>query len=43
MPNGKTLSDGGIDPDIVVEIKKEDIEAKRDTQLEKAIEFLDKK
>ncbi len=43
MPNGKTLSDGGIDPDIVVEMKKEDVEAKRDTQLEKAIEFLDKK
>ncbi len=40
MPNGKTLTDGGIDPDIVVKMTKEDIAAKRDPQLEKAIRYL---
>ncbi len=42
MPNGKTLTDGGIDPDIVVEISKEDIAKKNDTQQQRAIEFLKK-
>lgn len=40
MPNGKTLTDGGIEPDIVVEMKKEDIEKGRDPQLDRAIEYL---
>ena len=43
MPNGKTLSDGGIVPDIVVDMKKGDVEAKRDPQLDKAIEYLNTK
>jgi carboxyl-terminal processing protease len=42
MPNGTTLTDGGINPDIVVEISKEDIAKKNDVQLQKAIEFLKK-
>ena len=39
-PNGKSISDGGILPDIEVEITKEDFEAKKDPQLEEAIKLL---
>ena len=39
-PNGKSISDGGIPPDIEVEITKEDFEAKKDPQLEEAIKLL---
>ena len=39
-PNGKSISDGGIPPDIKVEITKEDFEAKKDPQLEEAIKLL---
>ncbi len=40
MPNGKTLSDGGIDPDISVDITKDDITNGRDPQLDRAIQFM---
>lgn len=40
MPNGLNLSLGGIDPDVVVEITKEDIDKGKDPQMEKAIELL---
>lgn len=43
MPNGKTLSDGGIDPDIVVKMTKEDVKANRDPQQQRAIDFLNGK
>lgn len=39
-PSGKTIEGEGLEPDIKVEIKKEDSEAGRDPQLEKAIEIL---
>ncbi len=39
-PNDRSIQDEGISPDIVVEITKEDIEAKKDPQMEKAIEVL---
>ncbi|MBX9765527.1 S41 family peptidase [Patescibacteria group bacterium] len=39
-PNGVSISHEGIKPEIDVEITKEDIEAKRDPQLERAAEFL---
>ncbi|HEY4502647.1 MAG TPA: S41 family peptidase [Candidatus Paceibacterota bacterium] len=39
-PHGNSISDGGLDPDITVDITKEDIEAGRDPQLDKAVEFL---
>jgi len=41
-PNGVSISEGGLIPDVEVEITKEDIEAERDPQLEKAIELLNK-
>ena len=40
-PNGTNLSAGGIDPDVKVDITKEDVEAGRDPQLEAAIKILD--
>lgn len=40
LPNGKIIEGEGIEPDIPVEITEEDIEAKRDPQLEKAVEVL---
>lgn len=40
MPSGKFLTEGGIDPDITVDIKKEDIDAKKDPQLDRAVDFL---
>lgn len=39
-PNGGSISDEGLEPDIAVEITKKDIEAGRDPQMEKAIELL---
>lgn len=40
MPNGQFLTDGGIDPNITVEMKKEDSDAKKDPQLDRAVDFL---
>lgn len=39
-PNGISISHEGIEPDIESEITDEDAEAKRDTQIERAAEFL---
>ncbi|HWH16290.1 MAG TPA: S41 family peptidase [Candidatus Paceibacterota bacterium] len=39
-PNGKSISEGGLTPDITVEYTKEDREAARDPQKARAIEFL---
>lgn len=41
-PSGKNLNKSGLDPDIEVKLTSEDIEAKRDPQLDKAIEELAK-
>jgi carboxyl-terminal processing protease len=39
-PNESTIHQVGLEPDYVVEITEEDIEAERDPQLEKAIDLL---
>lgn len=39
-PGGASINDRGLEPDIAVEIKKEDAENERDPQLEKALEAL---
>jgi carboxyl-terminal processing protease len=39
-PNGRTIHEVGLEPDVVVELTEEDIQAERDPQLEKAIELL---
>lgn len=39
-PNGISISEDGLVPDVEVEITKEDIEAERDPQMDKAIEIL---
>ena len=39
-PNGVSISKNGLTPDIKVEFTKEDFEAKKDPQLEKAVEVL---
>jgi len=39
-PNGVSISDGGLTPDVEVAVTKEDIDRGRDAQLEKAIEVL---
>ncbi len=39
-PNGRSISDEGIEPDIKVERTEEDIENDRDPQLDKAIEVI---
>ena len=39
-PNGISISEEGLTPDVVVEVTKEDIEEERDPQLERAIELL---
>lgn len=39
-PDGTSISDGGLTPDIEVEYTEEDREANRDPQLERAAEFL---
>ena len=41
-PNGTNLSAGGLDPDVKVDITKEDVEKGLDPQLDKAIELLHK-
>lgn len=40
MPSGTILDKKGIDPDYLVEFTDEDIEAKKDVQLDKALEVL---
>ena len=39
-PKGNSISDGGLNPDIDIDVKKEDIEAGRDPQLDRAVSFL---
>jgi len=39
-PSGVSLSENGLDPDVVVEMTPEDLEALRDPQMEKALEIL---
>ncbi len=39
-PSGKTIEGAGLEPDIKVEMKKEDTDAGRDPQLDKAVEIL---
>ncbi|MBU2158980.1 S41 family peptidase [Patescibacteria group bacterium] len=39
-PSGRSISEGGLTPDIKVEVTKEDIVAERDPQKARAIEFL---
>jgi len=39
-PGGKSISDGGLTPDIVVPRTSEDVEAKKDPQMDRAVEFL---
>ena len=39
-PNETSISDGGITPDIEIEITEEDREAERDPQFERAVQFL---
>lgn len=40
-PNGTDINKKGIEPDIIVELKEEDIKAKNDVQLKKATEVLE--
>lgn len=42
LPNGKILDENGLTPDIEVKITEEDIEAKKDPQLDRAMEELKK-
>jgi carboxyl-terminal processing protease len=39
-PNNISISDGGLEPEVVVEMTLEDIEAGRDPQLERALEVV---
>jgi len=39
-PNGTSISEKGIDPDIEVKITEEDVKNKRDPQMDKAVEYL---
>jgi len=39
-PSGGSIDDTGLEPDIVIEITKEDLENDRDPQLEKAVEII---
>lgn len=39
-PSGKTIDGEGLDPDFKVEMKKEDVDEGRDSQLDKAVEVL---
>lgn len=39
-PNGYSISEKGLDPDVKVELTEEDIKAQKDPQLDKAIEIL---
>ena len=42
-PNGKTINDIGLEPDVAVELTDQDAAAGRDTQLDKAVELLSQK
>ena len=39
-PKGESISDKGLEPDIVVKMDEKDVDAKRDPQLEKALEVV---
>ncbi len=39
-PSGRSISDGGLTPDIVVERTRQDVEAGKDPQMERAIQLL---
>ncbi len=39
-PNGQTIHELGVEPDVIIELTEEDFEAERDPQLDKAIELL---
>jgi carboxyl-terminal processing protease len=39
-PNERTIHEVGLEPDVVVELTEEDIQAERDPQLDKAVELL---
>lgn len=39
-PNGNSINEKGLEPDVVVEFTEEDLKANRDPQLEKALEIL---
>lgn len=39
-PSGKSITNNGLEPDVIVELKKEDIENLKDPQLEKAMEMI---
>ncbi len=39
-PNGRTISENGLEPTIIVKVGKDDIKNKYDTQLEKAVSVL---
>lgn len=39
-PNGTSISDGGLKPDVAVDITAEDVEAGKDPQLDRAVEVL---
>ena len=41
-PSGQSIQDSGIEPDVKVEMKKEDIENNKDPQLDKAMETISK-
>ncbi len=41
-PNGVSISEGGLTPDVVVDVTPEDIEAGRDLQLERALQEVEK-
>jgi carboxyl-terminal processing protease len=41
-PNGRLLSEKGLEPDIKVELTEEDFELNRDPQMDKAVEILSK-
>lgn len=42
LPSGRWINGQGLTPEVVVELKEEDIKAGRDPQLDKAIELLEK-
>ncbi len=41
-PSGADINKKGITPDVVIELTQEDVDAKKDVQLEKAVEILEK-
>jgi carboxyl-terminal processing protease len=42
-PNGKSISSQGLDPDVLVPYTQKDIDAKKDPQMDKAVEILQAK